>query len=279
MNGYLTRLAAKNLHRTETIGPRPVSRYEPRGTAALPGEELGRRDATAADPSRDYDLRHASLEREVPYRYPDSKNEASAAVGPAVGPMLRPAFESPDGGAFTAGMNQDTSKFTSRPDPVAGGLHIRPPLVLEEQLRPNQPVASRHPRKAGMGPTPGSDRNGSDGSVNVDKESRDGGLDRSRQSRHTDIDKLQVGQEHRSGKAGMTVSYSRIIPSMGLPTSEQRTVAGPTVSQRPVIKVSIGRIDVRAIMPAPPAPKARREQPGPSQSLHEYLSRRSGGSR
>jgi hypothetical protein len=55
-------------------------------------------------------------------------------------------------------------------------------------------------------------------------------------------------------------------------------VSAPDAS--PTIRVSIGRVEVRAIMPpAPPAPRTRPERRGPALSLDEYLKRRNGGQR
>lgn len=44
----------------------------------------------------------------------------------------------------------------------------------------------------------------------------------------------------------------------------------------PTIRVSIGRVEVRAIMPTPPAPKAVPTRPRPAVSLNDYLKQRGG---
>lgn len=63
------------------------------------------------------------------------------------------------------------------------------------------------------------------------------------------------------------VSSSRERP----PESSQRT--------SPVIKVSIGRIDVRAVMPSSPAQSRKASPPVPQPSLNEYLEARNRGKR
>ena len=66
MNGYLTRLAARSLDRTDMIGPRPISRFEePRHTVALYGERLGEREGTAIESSPNQELYHAAVEQQV----------------------------------------------------------------------------------------------------------------------------------------------------------------------------------------------------------------------
>jgi hypothetical protein len=266
MNGYLTRLAARNLNRTDTIEPRPASRYEAsRYTVAL-----------------NQDVHHVALERREGARSSDRTGQASTAARMELGPVPHPASEQADTGPLLTDMNEDSSRSAVCPGPVPRVSDNWAPLARERRPRLNQPLAPGYPRKAGMGSPLESDPDRSENheSVNVEKQSPDGALERNRQSRHADVYELQAGKEqHRPGKEAIPASYARIIPSVGAPASEQRTVAGPTAPQRPVIKVSIGRIDVRAVMPAPAAPKVRRERTQPSLSLDEYLSRRSGGSR
>jgi len=45
------------------------------------------------------------------------------------------------------------------------------------------------------------------------------------------------------------------------------------------ISVTIGRIDVRAVFPQPPAPRGSRTEKAAAMSLDEYLKQRSGGRR
>jgi hypothetical protein len=50
-------------------------------------------------------------------------------------------------------------------------------------------------------------------------------------------------------------------------------------SAEPVVRITIGRVEVRAVLP-PPVPRPRREPPAPKTlSLDEYLDRRHGGKR
>jgi hypothetical protein len=52
----------------------------------------------------------------------------------------------------------------------------------------------------------------------------------------------------------------------------------PALSQPPVVRVTIGRIEVRAVMQAPPSAK-RDSPPSPSLTLDDYLKRHNGGGR
>jgi len=49
--------------------------------------------------------------------------------------------------------------------------------------------------------------------------------------------------------------------------------------QQPTIQVTIGRVDVRAVMPAASQPRAERAPKAPELSLADYLAQRKGGSR
>jgi hypothetical protein len=60
-----------------------------------------------------------------------------------------------------------------------------------------------------------------------------------------------------------------------LPRWREIGAEGP--SSPPTVKVTIGRIEVRATTPpAPPTPRTRRQRPGPALTLDEYLKKRSG---
>ena len=97
------------------------------------------------------------------------------------------------------------------------------------------------------------------------------------------INKLQVADEGdyslaskgfiRSERAG---NFEQPIPSITDRFSEQRVIPSAT----PTIKVTIGRIDVRAVTPkAESTPVRRVVPPKPKLSLDDYLKQRSGGER
>jgi hypothetical protein len=62
------------------------------------------------------------------------------------------------------------------------------------------------------------------------------------------------------------------LPQHPLPAATQASNANPS---EPVVHVTIGRVEIRAV-PAPPAPK-RAAPTKPALSLSDYLQRRGGG--
>jgi hypothetical protein len=60
---------------------------------------------------------------------------------------------------------------------------------------------------------------------------------------------------------------------------EPMTISGGRDEARPVIRVTIGRVEVKAQVPPPPRPRARTTPRQPSLSLSEYLKQRSEGRR
>lgn len=67
---------------------------------------------------------------------------------------------------------------------------------------------------------------------------------------------------------------SQIEPAAPAPTEQVAAHAAA-----PTIKITIGRVDVRAVMPAAPATRPAPARPGPSLSLEDYLQQREGGKR
>jgi hypothetical protein len=114
----------------------------------------------------------------------------------------------------------------------------------------------------------------------------------------TPTDALTPAQRPTQGAPDMTprdlgrrVSIERVLtPSVGIvPTpstasvefpADQRPVALDPAPAAPTIRVSIGRIEVRAIMPPiPPARPTPPARPRPQLSLEDYLQQHKGGSR
>jgi len=65
-------------------------------------------------------------------------------------------------------------------------------------------------------------------------------------------------------------------PDSAAPTMPATTELAAEREQAPTIKITIGRVDVRAVMPAPPAPRPAPARRDPQLSLDDYLKRRSG---
>ena len=88
--------------------------------------------------------------------------------------------------------------------------------------------------------------------------------------------------ESLAEKRAVTASPSRTIapaqapPTTRLPVAQQPI---PVAPPRPEIKITIGRVDVRAVMPAQPVARARPAASSAPMALDDYLRERSGGRR
>ena len=95
-------------------------------------------------------------------------------------------------------------------------------------------------------------------------------------------------REAANAPAGAQAALPAVVPKTIPEGIQQQGERGPMGTRRPepeppapTIRVSIGRIEVRAVTPPPPAPP-RRERVGPSSpplSLDDYLKQRGGGRR
>jgi hypothetical protein len=270
MTGYLTRLAARSLNRTETIGPRPVSRFEElRHSATLHGVERETQETTFRESTFGRDVHH---QRGMPDPDLVQMEDVSAAV--------QPPFESPrlipdeaGGQPVTTAMRRITSDLAVRRESVRQGAQERPPTTP-----PDAPV---HPRMGWTKPPVDLkpiDTPDKQGEPAADKGRQGDPLGEDQTIAHQASFKPRSNRTLRRTEAVRPVPYSRLVPSVRVPVSQLRTTSPSTEPQRPIIKVTIGRIDVRAIMP-PPTAKAPRAQARPSLSLQDYLSRRPGGPR
>jgi hypothetical protein len=281
MSGYLTRLAARSLNRTETIEPRLAWRFEePRQAAAPAGEERWEREATSTEPMVDKTPRSLALERQMPDRHSDPVGQASAAVRLRSGPVRHPDSDEVGSESLTTDMTPDRLRFGKPRDLMPRALQVRPSVANDRRPTLDQPDASQQRPKLESEPTLQSDLvDLSENQVQsgVGRFKHSGRRGQSRESPPTDPLAPRTGQKHPQTEAVMPVPRSRIVPLAGLPASQPRTASTTVEPQRPIVKVSIGRIEVRGIMPPPAATKPSHEQARPSLSLQEYLTRRSGG--
>jgi hypothetical protein len=105
-------------------------------------------------------------------------------------------------------------------------------------------------------------------------------------------DALEAGRERRATSESERAPTPRAAPRV----VEPRLSRAPTVSEAqpppastasdarredaaPTIRVTIGRVDVRAVAPAPPERRRAPESSRPALTLEDYLRRRGGGSR
>ena len=111
-----------------------------------------------------------------------------------------------------------------------------------------------------------------------------------------------IGSRHRSAEMGTDLSSSRLLP--GQPTIQDATRAAPPATPtvrppvgprsgvakipaavpaskppEPIVQVTIGRVEVRAIFPEPPARRSQPARARPTVSLDDYLNRSNRGQR
>ena len=88
--------------------------------------------------------------------------------------------------------------------------------------------------------------------------------------------------DERSGNPGVhRLQLPASLPQSQRVTTSERSAAPTTeaASSAPTIRVTIGRIDVRAVTPPPPAPRPKPIRAGPTLSLDDYTRQRKGGER
>jgi len=85
------------------------------------------------------------------------------------------------------------------------------------------------------------------------------------------------GAETRAALSGRLVPVG--APETVAPLGPERLAPRQEESGAPVIRVTIGRVDVRAVLPPEPASKAAPLRPAPRLSLDDYLKRQNGGAR
>lgn len=298
MSDYLGNLAAKVLHQTESVQPRLASHFEPLpGTGgAMPGEVFGLEAAredpfaeeTVATPTgmlgRSSHRAHvafspgdgqqmtrdtgAAASRQTPQTVVQPRSPAVAAQAneQETQPVRRapsPAFEPPQ--SLPAAMPDAPPETT--PYVARGAWHpsrMEPPEFswIDDETGVTRPLGDREPSAQ---PTPNHDRQ-----VHVDEP-----------------------VVTRQGATPRPITTSAPIPLTPAPVVAQpqitsfREPPGPVSIEHamaadagPTIRVSIGRVEVRAIMPpAPSAPRTKPERRGPTLSLDEYLQQRHGGQR
>jgi hypothetical protein len=82
----------------------------------------------------------------------------------------------------------------------------------------------------------------------------------------------------RSSTPAMAVVHPQVTLSREAPVSIP-SEGTPTPEPAPTIKITIGRVDVRAIMSAAPIPRPAPTRPSPALSLEEYLKQHGRGRR
>ena len=251
MSDYLDNLVRKGLNRAEMVQPRLASLFEPSPGAGglMAGVSVGDLEMTEGE--------QLSGEMfEIPLTTQALFNSSAEAHPNVIGLNQSPSH--PPGGI--------ADQYTGQPPPSA---------TVPQQ--PVAPVATQHESIAAR-------------SINTTAREKQDALERS--VRQIENEQAALREALQSRQAGETEPVStrgtrRITPAITVArerATSQSEPAAPTeqIAARepaPTVKITIGRVDVRAVIPAAPATRPAPARPGPSLSLEDYLQQREGGKR
>lgn len=286
MSDYLSNLAAKSLNLTETIQPRLPSLFEPLSTAggSAFGPATSGLEMAPDEPFSGETVREAPTAARGPDKPSTEPNPTMIRPQGPPDPWRQPPGSIPDPSTgWHSGLlaSQAPSLLTSLPPVEARPESPAHPVLTPRPRIPGPTSGSISPpgtipfpdREAILRPrpdTPGwiSAMAGDEGSVTPAK------------SPGEPEDQPAPAPNLRSPRASTPATIiaqprriSRIEPAAP-------ALAEPIVTQEaaPLIRVTIGRVEVRAILSPPPAPRPT-IRPSPTLSLEDYLKQREGGKR
>lgn len=258
MSDYLNNLAAKSLNHTEVIQPRLASLFEPPSVAGglVSGYSSSNVETAQGEQLFGETLLETPLTAQAPFRN-----------------MLPPIVPQPG---------------ETRPEPFPTQHEPNPAQMILTQT----PASSPHRNTPGLVPRAAGYENADAPSRNtgeqesqsalvqnikriMDEQSALLAVPRSQNIRHPESDPIQARQSLTPAAVVAQGRGARRTESAA-PASPESTA---TQGQTPTIRITIGRVDVRAIMPASPAPRPTLARPGPALSLEDYLKQRERGRR
>ena len=278
MSDYLHSIAARSLNQTPAIEPRLASLFEPSALARLtPAERIVETEnqPESADPNEDPEriVHNASVSADVPRVNPPLLPQAHGGnPGKPESSVATPRRDSADRSSAPSAASLVARVPRANVESLKGGektLHPIPP-TLPEGRDPSAELEREFVKGSAVGP-PGP----------VGPESRVGRILREQtsahnlsQSRESARDQSIASKTPQAVSTSMTSRHASPAIRPAAKVVEQMT-ASPEPS---TIRVTIGRVDVRAIMPQgpPPAPAAPRVRPT---SLQQYLNQREGDKR
>ncbi len=264
MSDFLGRLAARALGQAPPLGPRPASRFE--GAPALSEEAVESALAETAPTGRA--LTSPALLSLRERREEEGRPEAGAGLEearPVLSAERPPATSAPQGRHLNSlGLQPqvDDPQIFLNPEGVTSSPRPRPALPGlggDDGL----PALGLKPQAIQMPPLQGGDLPAATQEIEGISY-----FSSRAETHHPLIPRSALREE--SGLSGFGT------PSPRSPQSPlAATGPGPAPAAAPVIRVTIGRIEVRAAAPAPAAPAAR--PAAPRLGLEEYLRRRGEG--
>jgi len=86
-----------------------------------------------------------------------------------------------------------------------------------------------------------------------------------------------IGTEERSAPDPTTVRVAPKVIRSRIDALPERRLPESVATPEPEVRVSIGRVEVKAVTPPEPVRRKTSTRPEPALSLDEYLARRNGG--
>jgi hypothetical protein len=253
---FLGRLAARALGQTPPLGPRPAEPFE--GSAGLSEEVLEGASLPPAESPR-------SL-LAGPMDLPPADSPRFALTDPQESPLRRDWDHAPEGAALQERTLAHTSETPALKGRTLNSLGLQPQVhALQDPLRPEGavPFLERLPSQS----VPGAVFSTRPAAEDAVPPRRPGGAEATER-----IAENSASLTPRAALERESLSLARGTANLPGPRVDQR-VAPPA---EPVIRVTIGRIEVRALAPtAPTVPAAR--PAAPRLGLAEYLRRRGEG--
>jgi hypothetical protein len=289
MSDFLTNLAARALNRAEAARPRLASRFEPSSLAgAFPSAFA--HDAETTDTAAFIVAPSSQTTEASPSNFAPPHTDSLTKPPPIAHTEFR---EASDAKSARRQPNESTPQL-DRP-PLDDKLRLSPTASSSEttEHEPRQLKADAHPSREsrveqGEERARMSEQTMAEGS-RVSQGERffdDAGLRR--------LEERVLRQEALQRERQQQAEAALIIPAAPQKFAEPRASVAPLAQPPPPalpapgeitepnatsINVTIGRIDVRAVMPQTPAPVRAAALPRPALSLEDYLKQREGGPR
>lgn len=280
MSDYLSRVAAQALGRVEVVRPRLSSLFEPASMSArsASGPEVQEWMGAASTPAED----GAAFDAGSP-TLPAMRAATGGHLGaasPAAAPRDAPAARQP-GPSDVAGDPIWSARPLTGNEPEEPGHAARPSRAPGDQgppaASPTPPPSPRSRRTPALPPS----RIAEPAVLEPDRPAPAPARGRvSTVSVAPVPESLRpFGPPHepappaRPPGSGVVVAQPQMTRHAEPPPhspAESRAIPAPA----PTIKVTIGRVEVRAIMPPAAAPRPARARPGPALSLEDYLKQR-----
>ncbi len=284
MNGYLKTLAERSLAAAPLIRPRHVSIFEPPSQAPGQGIQLAPPDSTE---QTEFFVKHRETTDMVNAFPPSHRTETRTHQETGFAPEDEKSFEGIASPGREANISQSSmpriSTHPSAPSHEQANKVTELPknIAVPTAATKDLPVSPMTPPPVGensLVKSPPLERapvmNWGDTRREATQE-EELQLEKPRASNRRRLEDVESQDVPRSQSKKVSVEPS---PLKAQPFTVQRPeLASSFSNEGSTIRISIGRIDVRAILPpAPPAPLSHEPKASPRLSLEEYLKQRNG---